>query len=592
MLEIVNGLLNTTALVVPGVYVEIISPTITQLNGVPSNIAGMVGTASYGPTNTPVAFGNYAEFVANFANLNARTYDLGTHAAICIQQGANAMYGVRVTDGTDTAASGSFGFVTPNYAVLLTAKNTGSAGNSFTATFTSSAVANSLKLTLVSGLNTPEVYDGITTVSETAFWNAVVAAVNTGNSRNPSPSNYFVATAGSLVGSTAIPTPGAGGATITLSGGTDGTTFATSVSTTCNMTQGAPGTVVDVTSVAGVAVGDAMSGTNVPAGAKVASINTVTPSVTMTIASVTPITNSTAITFTGPTPTNAILGVDGGIGLRTGMYALRGTGCSMVDLCDVTSSSAWPTMITYGLSEQSYMITSGPAGDNIANAVTTKLGAGVDSYALKVMFGDWVTWLDTVNNAQRLVSPAPFVAGRLANLPPQNSALNQEIYAIIATQATAANQIYSYQDLTNLINAGIDVITNPSAGGQPFYACASGHNAASSNAIWGDNYTRMTNFLAVTIVAGGTGQFVGQPITPTLLRQEKAVIDNSLRNMKDAVPPMIADYQTTFVQTPTQQDNGIVIIQALVKYLAIEEKLVVALQGGQTVDIQRQGTGA
>ena len=102
----------------------------------------------------------------------------------------------------------------------------------------------------------------------------------------------------------------------------------------------------------------------------------------------------------------------------------------------------------------------------------------------------------------------------------------------------------------------------------------------------------MTNFLAVTIVAGGTGQFVGQPITPTLLRQEKAVIDNSLRNMKDAVPPMIADYQTTFVQTPTQQDNGIVIIQALVKYLAIEEKLVVALQGGQTVDIQRQGTGA
>ena len=160
------------------------------------------------------------------------------------------------------------------------------------------------------------------------------------------------------------------------------------------------------------------------------------------------------------------------------------------------------------------------------------------------------------------------------------------------TNAPGSTHDKRWQDVEALLEAGIDVITNPSAGGQPFYACASGHNAASSNAIWGDNYTRMTNFLAVTIVAGGTGQFVGQPITPTLLRQEKAVIDNSLRNMKDAVPPMIADYQTTFVQTPTQQDNGIVIIQALVKYLAIEEKLVVALQGGQTVDIQRQGTGA
>jgi hypothetical protein len=312
----------------------------------------------------------------------------------------------------------------------------------------------------------------------------------------------------------------------------------------------------------------------------------------MSVASTMAITSTTALTFTGPTPLAAIVGVDGGQGSRTGMYALRGTGTAIGDLCDISTSSAWPTMIAYGLSEQTYMVTSGPSGDNIPNAVTVKLGAGVDSYALKVMFGDWATWLDTVNNAQRLVSPAAFVVGRLANLPPQNSALNQPLYGIIGTQTTNANLLYSQGDLTSLVNAGIDVMTNPSAGGLPFFACATGHNASSSPAVWGDNYTRMTNYLAVTIVSGGTGQFVGQTITPTLLAQEKAVLDNFMQNMKNSTPPMIADFQNTFVQTAQQQQAGITIIQSQVEYLAINEKLVVALQGGTTVSINRTGTSA
>ena len=36
------------------------------------------------------------------------------------------------------------------------------------------------------------------------------------------------------------------------------------------------------------------------------------------------------------------------------------------------------------------MILTGPAGDTIQNSVTVKQQAGLDSYAAKLMFGDWL----------------------------------------------------------------------------------------------------------------------------------------------------------------------------------------------------------
>ncbi|MGC7974568.1 phage tail protein, partial [Salmonella enterica] len=72
------------------------------------------------------------------------------------------------------------------------------------------------------------------------------------------------------------------------------------------------------------------------------------------------------------------------------------------------------------------MIGVGPAGDTIANAVSAKATAGIDSYAMKLLFGDWVYWTDSVNNVTRLVSPQGFVAGCLANLSPEQSSLNKQ----------------------------------------------------------------------------------------------------------------------------------------------------------------------
>ena len=80
------------------------------------------------------------------------------------------------------------------------------------------------------------------------------------------------------------------------------------------------------------------------------------------------------------------------------------------------------------------MILTGPPGDTIQNAVNVMAEAGLDSYAAKLMFGDWLWWSDQVNNVVRLVSPPQrFTAGRLANLSPEQSSLNKQLYSIIGS---------------------------------------------------------------------------------------------------------------------------------------------------------------
>ena len=48
------GSVNNTALIVPDLYVEIVPPQNLILNGVPTNLLGVVGTANWGPKNLPV----------------------------------------------------------------------------------------------------------------------------------------------------------------------------------------------------------------------------------------------------------------------------------------------------------------------------------------------------------------------------------------------------------------------------------------------------------------------------------------------------------------------------------------------------------
>ncbi|QAU22593.1 phage tail protein [Dyella sp. M7H15-1] len=508
-----QGQINTTALVVPDLYVQIIPPAISQLNGVPSNVLGIVGTAPWGPVGAPVVFGNMAQYWQNFGNIQNRKYDMGTAVAAAVLQGANNFRGVRVTDGTDTAATATLKDATSAIGLTLTSTYTGSLANGDIVTIAIGTQANSWKLVLARPGMTPEVFDniggGASPVVGAALWAALANAVNHGVAGIRGPSGLMVAAVGP---STAAPVVSAA----TLAGGADG-------ATTIN------GTV--------------------------------------------------------------LLGVDGNT--RKGMYALRSAGCAVAVLTDCDDSTTYAAQIAFGLSEGIDMIAVTPAGDTPANAATTKSTAGIDAYDLKLLLGDWVYWNDTVNGLVRMISPQGFVAGLLANLAPQYSALNKPISGIVGTQRSYANNPYSSAELQVLGQAGVDVIANPCPGGS-FFGCRFGHNSSSNAAINGDNYTRMTNYLGATFAAG-MGQFVGrlqstQQNDPTR-RGVNATLSNFLQNMQQQGQIDSFSVQCDLNNNPPSRiAAGYLQADVAVKYLSVVEKFLVNLQGGQTVSVTKVST--
>src|ERR1700733_2775661 len=170
-----QGSINPTALVVPDLYVQIVPPQNLVLNGVPTNIIGVIGTASWGPVGQPVIVATMADYAQGFGPIVARKYDMGTQVATAVQQGAQDFRCVRVSDGTDTAAQA----VMPNTTVTFTALYSGSLGNQVTLALTSGSKAYTWRLTIsLPGLQ-PEVYDNIAG-SGGPFWRALADAVNQG----------------------------------------------------------------------------------------------------------------------------------------------------------------------------------------------------------------------------------------------------------------------------------------------------------------------------------------------------------------------------------------------------------------------------
>ena len=502
-----QGSINTTALVVPDLYVQIVSPQVVQLNGVPTNVIGMVGTASWGPVNTPVIIGNAQMYYGAFGPVQARKYDLGTQVSTAIQQGANNFRCVRVTDGTDAAAT-STGVAS---CITFTALYTGSLGNNLTVAISAGSKASTYRAVVAMPGYQAEVFDNISGTGN-AFWVALAAAINTGNGLTRGASQLITATA--AAGTTA-PTA----ATYTFSGGIDGVA--------------------------------------------------------------TPATVATNMVGSDTTP-------------RTGMYALRGQGCSIGVLADLDTSTSWTTQDSFGQAEGIYMILTGPLGDTISNAVSTKSTTGLDSYSSKLMFGDWLLWSDQANGVLRYVSPQGFVAGRLANLSPEQSSLNKTLYSIVGSQKQSSqNATYSSAELGVLAQAGIDVITNPGAGNQSIWTVRIGHNSSSNAAKSGDNYTRMTNYIAATLDAG-MGAYVGhvinlalfQNIRATQLSFLQAMLGQGMLGSTDGSLPFSVICDIT--NNPGSRTGlGYVQSDAVIRYQAINEKFIVNMQGGTTVAVSR-----
>ncbi len=209
-----DGQQNLAALQVPGVYVDIIPPR-QILSGKPTNVVGLVGVGSWGPVNSPVPFSSPDDCAGLVGVPMIRKYDIATHVYAACQQGqVIAFRSVRVTDGTDLAASAT---VQTNGGTL-TGKYTGSRGNAIKWSLQSGSAPGSYCFVISFPGRAPERFDNITG-SGNAFWVNLATAINTGTSVR-GPSQFCVFSAGvSTAAPVVAPTSGGSG---TLSGGTDG----------------------------------------------------------------------------------------------------------------------------------------------------------------------------------------------------------------------------------------------------------------------------------------------------------------------------------------------------------------------------------
>lgn len=507
-----QGALNSNALIVPDLYVDIVPPQNLVLNGVPTNIIGIVGTAPWGPVGRPVIIATASDYQSTFGPVIARRYDMGTQLSTAVQQGAQDFRCVRVTDGSDLVAQSSPAGST----VVFSARYSGSLGNQITVSLQPGSKAGTWRLLVALPGGRPELFDNLAGAGA-AFWQNLAAAVNLGQGPQRGRSGLVTVDPG---GATAVP---------------------------------APFSLVLGTSVAGT---DGTDGVTV----------------------------------------QRLLGRDGPDAL--GMYALRGQKCGIGLISDAFDPAYWSEQAAFGLSEGVYMILTGPPGDTISGAIAAKHSAGVDTYAAKLMFGDWLWWSDPANGIIRLVSPQGFTAGRLANLSPEQSSLNKPLYGILGSQRagdseTGQSLSYSAASLSALLSAGIDVICTPQPSGN-FWGVRGGRNTSTDLATKGDNYTRLTNYISATLSAG-MGRYVGRVINTTLLQQIRSTLLSFLQNMLNqgllgsvsgALPfSVICDLSNN---PPTRTGLGYVQADVQVQYQAINEIFLVNLEGGQTVTVAAQ----
>src|ERR1039458_404222 len=146
---------NAASLTADDLYIVITNPP-GYISGVPTDVFGLVGTASWGPVNKAVHMGSPFDGLQSFGPIGAAALtdpsDIATDIAIAFGQSLgsnNEGWGVRVTDGTDAAASVLLAGGTTSSAELATLTGTIVNGDSFAVIFTQSALVGSpLTLTI------------------------------------------------------------------------------------------------------------------------------------------------------------------------------------------------------------------------------------------------------------------------------------------------------------------------------------------------------------------------------------------------------------------------------------------------------------
>lgn len=658
------GSLNVTALQAPDLYVIIQPPAIAYINGVPTDGLGLVGVGSWGPVNAAMmGIGNSAQAQQYVGPVTNRLRDIASAVAIGDLNGVQNYILVRVSDGTDTAASAALKDTlgSPVTGMTLTGLYTGVVGNSITASIVAGTAANTFRLQTQRAGFTPEVFDNLSqgvsggTVTPGTGYTSVpalaisapqlangiqatgtislkVLSANVTGGGAAGGTGYVtgdtitmangviltvtaaagvitalaIANAGALTGGSApttavapSSTSGAGtGALVNMVWGlgsfTPGISGAGYTSATATLTGGGgtPGTLTLTTSVwlnMVNAVNNGQSGLRGPSVNCIATLGTSSnaPNVTATY------TLSGGTDGTAGVTDTTLVGADGLT--RSGMYALRKAGAQVGNLIDCQTPSTWTSQLAFGLQEGIYFHGANPPGTSITNSAANLANAGIDGYGFACLVGDWTYWQDNVNGVNRLVSPATFTSAQQASTSPEQSILNSPISGVLATQRSLQNLPYSDAEIALCASSRLEVLTLGAPAG-PIFACRTGRNVSSNSATNGDNYTRMTNYVAFTI-ASAFGYVPGKVQTINLRRNVKGSMDAFFANLQ-------ANNMIGNVNAPTQpawsvqidaNNNpisqvalGYMVATVMATYLSIVRYFLVNIQGGQTVTVTPQ----
>lgn len=518
------GSVNLNSTQAPGLLViESLSPG--SISGVPTNIMGLVGTTTYGPKNSPTLASGIQDAIFYFGLPQNRKYDLITCVNAATQQGSEvAFYLIRVTDGTDVAALTRLEDTQSLAGVgaILTAKYTGTTGNTFQAKLTTGSVASTYTLTIGRPGYASETFSNISGSGAT-FWANLISAVNNGQSGLRGPSQLVVASSSDAVNATTITAPGTGytSATISATGG-GGTGFAATVT----ISSGSVSAIVITNRGSGYTSAPTLTisgdGTGATATASLASINA--PLTTLTY------------TFTGGT--DGYSGVNGSTLLgadstpRTGMYALANTNVSLFGLVDNDDSTTFTAQNSFAQISAVQAVLIGPSGQSSSSAVSAKQGLGIDSTSIVYLVGDYCYIADQYNGGiVRLISPQGFYIGKMGNLSPELDPLNKQLNFILSTQLSSQNRIYGDNEIVSFMENGIDVISIPSPGGN-YFSCQTG-KAGSTDLTNNDvQIQRMANYLALSLSkAGVLGSYIGDLQDSGTRQSAKNAISSFLQNL-------------------------------------------------------------
>lgn len=525
MTQYLNTQLNLSALQVPGVSVDIITPK-PNLLGVPTNVVGLVGVGQWGPLNSLIAVSQPSDCALSVGSPVVRNYDIASHVWAATQVGgAIAFNCVRVSDGTDTAAT----LTVQSTCLTITGKYTGTLGNLIKYQAQAGTMAGTYAFIIYFPGSAPQYFNNIgmgigsiATTAGTGYTSVPTASTTAAPTGVIGNRNAIVNPALSIIGTPTITGGGGGngylnGDILNLPGGvilsvlseSGGVISTVTVVSRGQITSGtAPTTAVPVSSTSGGGTGATFTllwGIGAPViqdpgqGYLVAptisltggggTLGAYTASLSVWLNAANTINNGNA--FSGPSPsvvatagTGTALptlatplslsgGTDGSANVsdttlvgndgitRTGMYALRSSNVDTFTLIDQSTPSMWPAIDSFALSESCLAVQSTPSGTSMATTIADRTSVGLDDFFFWLLTGDWTSFYDSQNQVTRLINPTAFAVGLVGNLSPQYSPLNKVLRGVTSTQTTASAQSYSDATLAIAETGGIDLIVGP-----------------------------------------------------------------------------------------------------------------------------------